>query len=53
MEEYIQTLAFPPAVHIAFAQTQRTFLQNPFKKERIFNPQVGRRGAIDFNSRTA
>ncbi len=50
LEEHIQPLAFPPAVHIAFAQPQRPLLQNAFKEIGVFNLNIEGARSVDFNA---
>ncbi|MNU97737.1 hypothetical protein D3C71_878250 [compost metagenome] len=41
MEKHIQPFAIPPAVHVALAQAERTFLQNAFEKIGVFYLNIG------------
>lgn len=49
-KQHIQTLALPPAVHIAFAKAQRSFLQHPFKHLRIIHLNIKRLVAVNRNA---
>ncbi len=46
-EQHVQPFALPPAVHIAFAETERAFLQNAFEQRRVVHPDIPGARAVD------